>query len=84
MDKMKLGYLTVYRGNVSDMKNDKTEVAIKRFHFLDNRWYLNPTDASLDRINRILQRYDATVLNSEVLDRSIYITFRFKDNTHID
>ena len=84
MDKMELGYLTVYRGNVTDMKSDKTEIAIKRFHFLNNRWYLNPTDSSLDRVNRILQRYEPSILISEVLDDSVYITFRFRDNTNLN
>ena len=83
-EKMKLGYLTVYRGNVTDMKTEKTEIGIRRFHFLEHRWYLNPSDYSLDRVNRILQRYEPSILVSEVLDHSIYLTFKFKDNTNIE
>ena len=81
MDKIKLGYLTIYRGDISDMKNNKTEIAFKRYQFLDNRWYLNPTDSSLDRINRMLQQHEPSILISEVSTKSIYIQFKFKDNT---
>ncbi len=74
-------YITVYRGSVTTGK-ELTEIGIKPKYLpnLNHRWYKNISDYSLDRISRFITRIAPKVLTSEVLDDSVYLTFRLEGN----
>jgi hypothetical protein len=74
-------YITIYRGDVTTGK-EFTEVGFrpKESPYLNHRWYLNPTDSSLNRVSNLITRREPKLFNAEVLQESVYLTLKFEDN----
>ena len=58
------------------MGKEQTEILIQREPWRKAKEYTKPTDSSLERINQFLLKHQPQITVCEVLDCSVYITFK--------